>query len=188
MTDLLTQLQYITKIIVSTKTLVTTGKGASILIPSITLTVTNDIRSAFFFLAVTFFIDFLTGIYASFIENRNIEREKGTLKKGFFNKLVLLLDTITSEKLRKSIVKAIGYALFILLVFGVERVFVIKSFTFLNISDKNWTITLVAQAFCIAIEIYSIVFENIKRAGYDLAGSFSKAFKQYKNIKDEIQS
>lgn len=187
MTDIFIYLQYIGKIVVSAKTLVTTGEGAVVLVPAISFTVTNDIKSALFFLALTFILDFITGIYASYIENKNNRKLDGTYKPGVLNKILLFFDTITSEKLRKSIVKAIGYALFILLVFGVERVFVIKSFTFMHISDKNWTITLIAQAFCIAIEIYSIIFENIKRAGYDIAGGFVKVVKEYKSIKNEIK-
>ena len=187
MTDLLIYLQYIGKIIVSAKTLLTTSKGVAVTVPVITFAITNDIKTALLFLAITFNIDFVTGIYASFIENRDAKKLEGILKTGFLNKLLLFFDTITSEKLRNSIVKAIGYALFILLVYGIEKVFVIKSFVFLNISNKNWTITLIAQAFCIAIEVYSIIFENIKRAGYDIAGQFVKVIKEFKTIKNEIK-
>lgn len=194
MTDLLIYLQPIGKMVVSVKTLTTTTQGAAILVPAISFAVTTDVKYALFFLLIVFFIDFITGIYASFIENRNSkphyqseEYKQQRWLRRVLDKILLFFDTITSEKLRKSIVKAIGYSLFILLVFGVERIFVIKSFSLFNISDKNWTITLIAEAFCIAIEIYSILFENIKRAGYDLAGGFVKVIDQYKNIKNEIE-
>lgn len=188
MTDLFIYLQYLGKIVVNAKTLLTTKIGATILVPTVSYyTISNDLTNAWKLLGIVFFIDFVTGIYASFIENKNIKKKKGELKLGFFNKCLLLIETITSEKLRKSIVKGIGYIIFTLLVYGVEKVFLIKSFTFFNISDKNWTITLVILAFCTAIEIYSIVFENIKRAGYDIAGSFVKMLTQYKTIKEEVK-
>ena len=188
MTELFIYLQYLGKIIVNAKTLVTTKAGATVLVPTVSYyAISDDLTNAWKLLGILFFIDFATGIYASFIENRNKKKEKGELKLGFLNKCLLFIETITSEKLRKSVVKGIGYILFIMLVYGVEKVFLIKSFSFLNISDKNWTITLVTLAFCTAIEIYSIIFENIKRAGYDIAGAFVKMLTQYKTIKGEVK-
>jgi hypothetical protein len=188
MTELFIYIQYLGKIIVNAKTLVTTKTGIMVLLPTISYyAIADDLINAWKLLGIVFIIDFVTGIYASFIGNRNKKKGKGELESGFLKKCLLFIETVTSEKLRNSVVKAIGYILFIMLIYGTEKVFLIKSFNFFNISDKNWTITLVALGFCTAIEIYSIIFENIKRAGYDIAGAFVKILTRYKTIKKEIE-
>lgn len=181
------------KILIGAKSLLCTPMGLIVSVPTTAyFTLSNDLIQAWYLLGISFFVDFCTGIYASYIENKKAKQKKGELfiQNTFLGKVMMKIgiffDTITSEKLRKSVVKGIAYLLFILLVYAVEKVFFIKSFNFFGISDKKWTITLVTLAFCTSIEIYSAIFENLKKAGYDLSGAFIKTIKGYKEVKKEL--
>jgi hypothetical protein len=134
--------------------------GCFLMLSAISLTLLSTIQLSLIFLFISFCIDFLSGIYASWIEFKNKKIEINTY-------------LIESKKLRKSISKAIAYMVFIGFVYGIEILFFIKSFS-ISVSGANLTITLVAIGACIAIEFFSVL-ENMKRCGFDLLGKISKA-------------
>lgn len=185
---------YLTKPFLALKTLFTNPIGLMISLPSLTyLTQATDVTKAWYLLALVYILDFITGIYASFVEAKRNDKfkEEFSTKNTYWQKIgakiKLLFDTISSEKLRKSIVKAIAYLLLILLVFFVEKTFLIKAFQLISISDKQWTITLIAQGICIGIEMYSIFLENLKRAGFDIVGNIIGMFKKFNTVKKQIK-
>ena len=102
-------------------------------------------------------------------------------------KIEFFIANIQSEKLRKSIIKAVGYVLFILLFHSINHVFQIKSWSFESISDLKWNLTLGALAGCIASEIWSILFENLKKMGFDLIGILGNLSGTYKEVKKKMK-
>ena len=122
---------------------------------------------------IFYVFDFITGILASWREKRESEKTDPSLKDK---------DLISSDKLKLSGIKAFTYASAILAVWGIEKVFIIKSFKFSNISDQDMTITLIFIGFCCAIEFYSIFFENFKRAGFDIKKNVFKVTSEAKKI------
>lgn len=132
-----------------------------------------------------FLLDFFTGLYASYIEAKN----EANLIKGTITikvKLGIFKETIKSEKLRKSAVKAVVYLLLVILSYIVEKIASIKPFNFESISTATYTFSTLAAGFCIAIEIWSIFIENLPRAGFDIVKTFTKAFNKAKEIKKDI--
>lgn len=193
-------LTYILKPFIAIKYLFATPKGLSIAIPTMASVaiISNETR-AWYFLFVVFGIDFITGIaasyYLNFKENGKTEEYFNILKlKGFkkelylfFYKLRYFIDNVSSEKLRKSIVKAVGYTFFILGSYFIQNIFGIKTWEFETISHLTWSLTLFAQAICIGIEIWSILFENFKKLGFDIVKVFRQVIGTYKEIKKEIK-
>ena len=133
----------------------------------------STVQKALLLLLLFFILDFITGIIASYKEKKQKEKENPKLKEQ---------TLISSEKLKLSAVKAFTYASSILGVWGIERVFFIKTFKFENVSTEDLTVTLIFVGFCCAIEFYSIVFENFKRMGFDIAKNFLKVVKGIKKI------
>lgn len=134
-----------------------------------------------------FVIDFITGIYASYIGfKKQQELIPGTITIKV--KIGIFIAVVESEKLRKSAVKAIVYLLLISLSYAVEKIASIKTFTFESFSDKAYTFSTIVALFCVAIEVWSIFLENLPRAGYDIVGSFTKAFTKAKEIKKDIEA
>lgn len=133
----------------------------------------STVQKALLLLLLFFILDFITGIIASYKEKKQKEKENPKLKEQ---------TLISSEKLKLSAVKAFTYASSILGVWGIERVFFIKTFKFENVSTEDLTVTLIFVGFCCAIEFYSIVFENFKRMGFDIASKFFKVVKGIKKV------
>lgn len=132
-----------------------------------------------------FLLDFLTGLYASYIESkREANLVKGTISIKV--KIGIFSDTIKSEKLRKSAVKAIVYLLLVILSYIVEKIASLKPFSFESISTESYTFSTLAAGFCVAIEVWSIFIENLPRAGFDIVKTFTKAFAKAKEIKKDI--
>ena len=180
--------KYLTKIAFTVKYMFTKPLGLVITIPSLTIMAkSTDVTQAIKFLILVYFIDFVTGIYASYTEAKEVKKSNNDFDNKIISKIKLIFDTISSEKLRKSVVKAITYLLLILLVFFVEKIFLIKAFQIVSISDKQWTITLVAASVCIVIEMYSIFIENLKRAGFDIISKVISIFTKYKKIKEKLE-
>lgn len=151
--------KYFLKLGISLKTMVSsplTGLSAGTVLVVSAMT---DTEKAVYLLMTFYVLDFITGILASWKEKQEAEKLDPSLKEK---------DLISSEKLKLSGIKAFTYASAILAVWGIEKVFIIKSFKFNNISDQHMTITLVFIGFCCSIEFYSVFFENFKRAGFDL--------------------
>lgn len=148
--------------------------GLFILIGSVTLAALSTVQLSLIFLFIAFAFDFLTGIYASWVEWKN-------------KKLKIQTYLIESVKLRKSIGKAITYMAVISFTYSLELLFFIKSFN-VAVSDQKITITLVAVGVCIAIEFFSIL-ENGKRSGFDLIEKINTTakniWKTIRNVKGE---
>ncbi len=142
-------------------------------------------QQSLYLLFGVFIIDFLTGIYASYIETK----KEASLLKGTVSikvKLGIFKDTIKSEKLRKSGVKAIVYLLLVLLSYAVEKIASIRPFSFESVSTVSYTFSTLAAGFCFAIEVWSIFLENLPRAGFDIVKTFTSAFNKAKEIKNDI--
>ncbi|WP_444671273.1 phage holin family protein [Flavobacterium columnare] len=126
--------------------------SAALLVSSISLGMVASIKTSLFVFFWTFILDFATGILASWVEHKKMP-------------------------VRVSVVKAISYFVFIALIFGFEKAFGIKTFSILNISDNQFTLTTIAIAFCSFIEFFSIL-ENCKRSGFDIIGKSQEAAKK----------
>jgi hypothetical protein len=137
--------------------------GIVLLISTVTIATLSTIQMSLLFLFISFIFDFLTGIYASWVEWKN-------------QKIQITTYLIESKKLRKSVGKAIAYMAAIGFTYGFELVFFIKSFK-ISASGANLTITLIAVGVCVAIEFFSVL-ENMKRSGFDLIGKAKKGFAQ----------
>ena len=130
-----------------------------------------------FLLIVLMLVDFITGVFASWVIWESSKVESKFWKYGF-----------TSTRLRLSIVKSVTYFLFILCAFGIESIFKIKSWKAENYTDHQITLTLATIAIACAIEFYSIFFENLPKAGFDIEQKvraiFVKVKKAVTSVKD----
>jgi phage-related holin len=139
----------------------------------VAVSVLTSIQKALLLLLLFFVLDFITGIIASWKIKKDEEKLDSSLKGTAL---------ISSEKLKLSAVKAFTYTSAILGVWGIEKVFFIRTFKFENVSTEDLTITLIFVGFCCAIEFYSIVFENFKKMGFDIAKRFLKVVTSIKKI------
>ena len=87
--------------------------------------------------------------------------------------------------MKRSIVKGIGYALFILCSYGIQHIFKIKPFAF-SFSELTWDLPLLAVGGAIVIELWSILLENFKRMGFDIIKIALGMFSKVKEVKNEI--
>lgn len=174
-----TSLGYLSKLAIPFKGAGTTPTSVifGIVIPTISIAALSNMQKAFILLAFFFVIDFITGILASRVEKRKAEKTDPALREK---------NLISSQKLKLSAVKAGTYAFSIIGVYMIEKIFFLKSFK-LGISDNELTVTLVFVAFCSAIEFYSIVFENFKRMGYDIAKKFTVMVRGAKKLISEVK-
>lgn len=151
-----------------------TGITAGTIIAASAMTNTEK---AIYLLIIFFVFDFITGILASWKEKREAEKTDPSLKEK---------SLISSEKLKLSGIKAFTYASAILAVWGIEKVFIIKSFKFDSISEQNMTITLIFIGFCCSVEFYSVFFENFKRAGFDIRKKLFAVIGEVKKIINKV--
>lgn len=166
--------KYFFKLWINLKTMSSSPAGFITGSSLVTVSVLTSVQKALILLLIFFVIDFITGIIASWREKKDKEKIDPTVKEQ---------SLISSEKLKLSAVKAFTYASAILGVWGIEKVFFIRTFKFENISTEDLTITLIFVGFCCAIEFYSIVFENFKRMGFDIS---KKAFSVIRHVKKII--
>lgn len=164
MKEHLLYITYLSKISLSIQSLFSNPTGLMLLIPSISIALLTNLQLLLLMMLSAFIFDFITGIYASYIE----KKQSNDKVKVYW---------IESAKLRRSVVKATSYMLFIAGVFVFEKLFFIKQLKFTSISEKEFTITTIAVAFCFAIEFFSIL-ENLKRSGFDLLGQFKSGAKK----------
>lgn len=195
--EITTYLLYLVKPFLALKNLFFTPKGLAVALPTFAgVAALSTETKAWYFLLAVYTIDFVTGIIASYYENLLKEKEKpyyikikdSNILVRFLFKLEFFVANISSQKLRKSLIKAIGYVLFILLFFTVQHIFKIKSWTFTSVSHLEWNLTLAAQAGCIGAEIWSILFENLKRMGFDIVKILTGMSKTYKEVRKEIKT
>jgi phage-related holin len=169
--------KYFFKLGISLKTMTSspgTGITAGTVVAASAMT---DTEKAIYLLICFYVLDFITGILASWKEKKEAEKKNPKLKEQ---------SLISSEKLKLSGVKAFTYASAILAVWGIEKVFIIKSFKFDSFSDQDMTITLIFIGFCCSVEFYSIFFENFKRAGFDIRKKFFAVAGEVKKIINKI--
>jgi phage-related holin len=170
--------KYFFKLGLSLKTMGSSPAGIVTGTSLVAISVLSSVQKALLLLLLFFILDFITGILASWKEKKEKEKTKPELKEE---------SLISSEKLKLSAVKAFTYASAILGVWGIEKVFFIRTFKFDNVSTEGLTITLIFVGFCCAIEFYSIVFENFKRMGFDIAKSFINVVKNVKKIIFQVE-
>lgn len=150
---------------------------------SLNIVVFSDIQKAFLLLFLAIFSDFITGVYAS-----QHEYVKKNSIKGFKNKIrVFFFEVFRSVKIRRSVLKTISYFLIILLAYFIETVFFLNKIPTQEVREDLkitiWTITI-----CSAIEIYSAIFENIKKSGLDFKESVLKSLKGIQELYKDIKS
>ncbi|WP_281754728.1 phage holin family protein [Neptunitalea chrysea] len=154
-----------------------TKKGL-LMAPVAVLPIVISAKGALKVLFALMILDFITGIYASHVEKRKVEKINPELKNE---------PLISSEKLKLSGVKFMLYVATILLAYFVEKIFFIKSFA-IGFSDAHFTITVIVIAFWIVVEFYSVVFENFKRMGFDVIRKLTKIISKFKSTKNQLQS
>lgn len=171
-----------------------TKKPISLIIaaPVVTTAIIIDLRGILDILLWTFAGDFVSGVYASYIETKvTYKKIKKSPAVGFWRKLLykleILRETISSEKLRKSFVKALVYMAVIFFSFKLEQIFAFKTFKMSAVSERDFTVTTIVISIAIFIEAYSIFFENLPRAGFDIGAAFSKSVRGVKKVKKEVQ-
>lgn len=140
--------------------------------------VIDGVRSGTIVLGVVFLIDYITGMGASWKEWK---QEKAAGEKGmppYF---------LQSNKLRKSLLKATTYLLFVGMSWVAWYLF-FDGKIHLPLSSKEVNVISITFGLCIAVECWSIL-ENMKRIGFDLIGQISKTVKGfwrgYKEIKGD---
>ena len=148
----------------------TAVKKPAIIIPTIGFMTFSSWQLAMFLLLILMAVDFMTGVLASWSFWKASKIESSFWKYGF-----------SSSKVRLSIAKSVTYFLFIILSFGIEIMFRIKSFGSNSYTDHEITLTLIAIALSCAIEFYSIFFENLPKAGFDI-------WEKFKAITDKIKT
>ena len=158
--------------------ILTSIKKPAVIIPTIGILELTNLQLALALLFGLLFIDYITGVLASWINH------KKNFKTSFWKDSV---NGFSSEKWKKSLVKIITYFLFILLTYEIEYIFQIKSFTS-DYSDLKITITLFAIAISCGIEFYSIFFENLPKAGFDIEKKFMKLFDKAKSIFTKVKN
>ena len=180
-------LHYLAKPFIIIQEVVTTPKGIAFAIPTLgTISLLSTQRLAFGFLVIAYLLDFITGVIASFIER--LREEKKIQEVDSFpwrQKVVYFFDNISSDQMKRSIVKAIAYSVFILCSYGIQFIFKIKPFSF-SFSHLVWDLPLIAVAGAIVIELWSILLENFKRMGFDIIKIALGMFTKVKEVKKEI--
>ena len=158
--------------------ILTSIKKPVVLIPTIGILELNNLQLALALLFGLLFIDYITGVLASWINH------KKNFKTSFFKDSE---NGFSSRIWKQSLTKTITYFLFILLTYAIEHVFQIKSFTS-DYSDLKITITLFAIAISCGIEFYSIFCENLPKAGFDIEKKFMKLFDKVKSIFTKVKN
>lgn len=148
---------------------VTGVKKPAIIVPAIGLVTVTDSQLGIMLLLALMTTDFITGVLASWCLWKDSKIESNFWKYGF-----------SSLRVRKSVVKSVTYFLFIMCSYGMEMIFKIKSFGSNSYTDHEVTLTLCTIAIACAIEFYSIFFENLPKAGFDI-------WEKLKAIADKIK-
>jgi len=179
MNDITLFTRYATKIFLSGKVMLSKPVGLILMVPVVASPAFTTPQKALILLAGLFVLDFITGITASWMEfKRSIPVLPASGKRY----------VIQSSKLKLSAVKFIVYGLTALVARGIEWAFIAKEFE-PHESLNKMTLTTMAIAFCCCIELYSIVFENFKRMGFDviqvIKNASAKGWDLYKTVKDE---
>lgn len=131
-------------------------------------------KAGFIGLGILYCLDLITGIGASWVENKKDSNSASSAP--YF---------IESKKIRGTLIKAIVYSLFVLMSYILYITF-FNGTTNLPMSDKEFNIVSITFALCMSVEVWSIL-ENSKRMGYDIIGRLKKAFKEFWNVYDDVK-
>lgn len=185
--EITTYIHYLVKPFIAIQEILLTPKGIAFAIPTFAgISLLSTQKLAFFFLVIVYLIDFITGIIASFMERIAKEKKEQEVENFTWKeKVVYFFDNISSDQMKKSIVKGIGYSLFILCSHGIQYIFKIKPFSF-SFSHLVWDLPLLAVGGAIVIELWSILLENFKRMGFDIIKIALGMFSKVKEVKNEI--
>ena len=180
-------LHYLAKPFLIIQEVFTTPKGLAFAIPTLgTISLLSTQRLAFYFLVIAYIVDFITGVVASFIERLKEEKKEQQVDSFTWKeKVVYFFDNVSSDQMKRSIVKGIAYSVFIMCSYGIQFIFKIKPFSF-SFSELVWDLPLIAVAGAIVIELWSILLENFKRMGFDIIKIGLGMFSKTKEIKDKI--
>ena len=178
MEGILVYSQYILKIGVKMKAIMSTPSTAIAGASVVGLTLLTSVQLGIWLLVVFSTFDFLTGVGASWVVKKKAEKLDPELKEK---------NLISSDKLKLSLVKNFVYFSFILMVHLVEVTFKIKTYKMDFLSEEAMSITLIAIGICCGIEVYSIVFENFKTMGFDLAAKITQTTKAIKKLYSEVK-
>lgn len=159
--------------------ILTSIKKPTVIIPTIGIIELSNMQLSILLLFVLLTADWGTGVYVSWI---NYKKENG---KGFFKDSE---KGFSSRIWTHSLTKTITYFLFILTTWSIEKVFQIKPFNTSYSNIENITITLGAIGFSCGIEFYSIFFENLPKAGFNIEDSFLKLFNKIKSIFTKVKN
>ena len=144
---------------------------------SINIAIMSDVQKAFLFLIGCILFDFCTGVYAShvsYVDSMKVE--------GFTRKLsAFFFEVLESKKIRKTAIKSLTYFMLALSTFFLENSF-FKKETLLESDPSELEITVWVLIFCSLIELYSAVFENLKKAGFDLRRKIEKTVSGLKSL------
>ena len=155
----------------------TAVKKPTVLVPAIGMVSFSSCQMGLFFLLMLMTADFITGVLASWYLWKDSKIQSNFWKYGF-----------SSAKIRLSIVKSVTYFLFILLSYGIEIIFRIRSFGSNSYTDHEITLTLIAIAIACAIEFYSIFFENLPKAGFDLEKKMKAIYVKIKRAVTSVKT
>ena len=158
--------------------ILTSIKKPSVIIPTIGIIELSNTQLGLWLLFFLLSMDYFTGVYAAWI---NYKKEN---TKGFFKDSE---NGFSSKIWKQSVTKVITYFLFILSTYAIEYIFQVKSFTS-DYSDLKITITLFAIAISCGIEFYSIFFENLPKAGFDIENEVMKLFDEAKSIFTKVKN
>ena len=153
-----------------------------VLISAISVFEFTHLTSAILLLFMLLSLDFVTGVLASYIEWKKLNKNTSFFKDS---------DGFSSEKWRPSLIKSITYMMLIIVFNLFEKTFGLKEFHMEYTNIESISFTLFAVALACAIEFYSIFFENLPKAGYSIEDKFfsflneaKKIFTKVSNFKD----
>lgn len=155
--------------------LLSSFSGRLFLFSAFTFPVFSNLHWALLFLLFAFIADFLTGWLATYQEIKRGERLMPPSGLSF-----------ESNRARESVVKGISYILLILGAAAIEYIFLDRKFKFDTMTSKSFGTTELVIGFCFAIEMYSTLAENMKRAGFDIFGKASKLIDSFWSFKKKL--
>ncbi len=157
----------------------TAVKKPAVILPAVGVASLTSCQLAIFFLLGLMAADFGTGVFASWVIWKNDPTKEG---------LKFIKHGISSDKIRLSLVKSVTYFMFIICAYGLEYIFKIKSFRAETYTDHQVTLTLIAIAIACAIEFYSIIFENLPKAGFSIESNVKKIYAVAKSVMSAIKN
>jgi len=174
-------IHYAAKIGQILKTMYYSPVGMAGFIPIIVTGELSTVERALIVLAVLFVVDFITGVWASYVEfKKSLPVLPGSGKRY----------VVQSSLLTLTAVKFIVYGLTLLVARAIEWAFIAPGIEFEPHTSLNkMTLTTIWAALLCVIEIYSILIENVKRIGFDIIQKIKdisgKGWDLWKSVKND---